>query len=420
MSEPGEGGSGVFRLRNFRFYVSGRFLTGIAHHVQTIGVGLYVYEATRDPLALGLAGLFTFLPQLLLVAAGGHVADTFDRRLVAAVAYLVAAASSAGLFLLVSANITALVPIYAMIALVGVSRVFGMPANQAMLPSLVGSAHVSSAVAWTASVVQTATITGPAIGGFLYLLGPRTTFAVAAMFHLLAAFSMWSISARAKVVSPEKFSWRAFTTGAGFIWSHKVLLGALSLDLVAVLFAGTVALLPIYATDILNVGPAGLGWLRAGQAVGALMMALCLARFPIRRHAGRWMFIASAVFGLAIIGFGLSRLFWLSFFFVMVEGAADMVSVVIRSTLIQTDTPDTMRGRVSSVNSLFIGASNSLGEFESGLAASLLGTVPATIIGGCLALMTTALWTVLFPALRRRDRLQGDEPAQGEARTSAQ
>ena len=414
MIDATQGRAGVFQLRNFRFYVIGRFLTGIAHHIQTIGVGLYVYEATRDPLALGLAGLFTFLPQLLLVAAGGHVADTFDRRLVASAAYLVAAVSAAGLCVLVALGVASMPLIYGMIALVGVARTFGMPANQAMLPSLVGTDHLSSAVAWSASVVQTATITGPAIGGFLYLFGPMTTFGIAALFHLLASLATWCISARAKVVSPDKFSWRAFTAGAGFIWSHKVLLGALSLDLVAVLFAGTVALLPIYATDILNVGPAGLGWLRAGQAVGALSMALVLAQFPIRRHAGRWMFGASAVFGLAIIGFGLSRLFWLSMLFVLIEGAADMVSVVIRSTLIQTDTPDAMRGRVSSVNSLFIGASNSLGEFESGLAASLLGTVPATIIGGCLALLTTAVWSVLFPQLRRRDQLQGP------ARTSAQ
>lgn len=396
----------VFTLRNFRFFVSGRFLTAVATHIQTIGVGLYVYYLTRDPLALGLAGLFTFLPQLVFVAVAGHVADSYDRRIVSTLSYLVAAASALSLFFLVAVEASWVGWFYCAIALVGMSRVFGMPANQAMVANLVDREQRAGAVAWTASVTQAATILGPALGGFLYLLGPKVVFLTAAAGHALAACAMFNISPQREKSEPrEPFSFDAFRKGAGFIMANPVLLGALSLDLVGVLFAGVVALLPIYATDILDAGPQGLGWLRTSQAVGALGMALFLARHPIRRRTGVWLFSAAAGFGLAILGFGLSRLLWLSMLFMVMEGACDMVSVVIRNTLIQNETPDDMRGRVSSVNSLFIGASNSLGEFESGLAARLLGTVPATLAGGAISLATTALWSRLFPELRKRDAL---------------
>lgn len=411
MSAPSPGAFALLRRPDLRAYLAGRFLTGIAQSIQTVGVGLYVYESTRDPLALGLAGLFIFLPQVLLVAVSGHVADSFDRRKVTAAAYLIACLSALGLFTLAATGTGSVGMVYAMISLVGVTRVFAMPAQQALLPNLVPQEELPRAVALVASVMQSATIIGPTLGGFLYLLGAKTTFASSALLHFAAAVTVWQVSAQIPKGIREKFSWSAFTTGAGFIWSNKVLLGALSLDLVAVLFAGVAALLPIYATDILAAGPAGLGWLRASQAMGALGMALFLARFPIRRHAGRWIFISCTVFGLAIIGFGFSRMLWLSMLFMVIEGAADMVSVVIRLTLIQNDTPDAMRGRVSSVNALFIGASNSLGEFESGLAAALLGTVPATILGGILCLVATAAWSVMFPALRKRDRLESRIPA---------
>lgn len=406
MSSSSSGALAVLRLRDMRFYLGGRFLYGIAQSVQVIAVGLYVYESTRDPLALGLAGAVTFLPQLLLVAVAGHVADTYDRRLITALSFLVACLSAFGLFVLVLSGTTSLPLIYLMIALVGVTRVFAMPAQQSLLPNLVTAENLPRAVALVASTMQSATIIGPTLGGFLYLFGPAKTFACAASLHFLAALAVYQVTPQIPRAVSERFSWSAFTTGASFIWRNKVLLGALSLDMVAVLFAGVAALLPIYATDILNAGPAGLGWLRASQAAGALGMALFLARFPIQRHAGRWVLIACTIFGLAIIGFGVSRILWLSMLFMFIEGAADMVSVVVRLTLIQNDTPDAMRGRVSSVNSLFVGASNSLGEFESGLAASLFGTVPATILGGVLCLLTTALWSVMFPALRQRDRLE--------------
>jgi len=395
----------VFAFPDFRNFITGRFLAAMAQHIQTLGVGLYVYEATRDPLALGLAGLFTFLPQLLLVAVSGHVADSLDRRSVIVAAYLVNAASSAVLLALAQYSVTDVVPVYAAIALVGVSRAFSLPAQQAMMANLVAPEQRPVAIAWSSSAMQSATIIGPAAGGFLYLGGPSLVFAVSAVMLVLSALAMARVSPQPRGGASGRFSFSAFTQGAQFIWSNKVLFAALSLDLVAVLFAGVVALLPIYATDILQVGPSGLGWLRSAQAAGALSMALFLARHPIRSHGGRWMLVASGVFGLAILGFGLSKLFWLSLIFVFIEGASDMVSVVIRSTLIQNDTPDAMRGRVSSVNALFIAASNSLGEFESGLAAKLLGVVPATVLGGCISLITTALWAHLFPALRRRDKL---------------
>lgn len=395
----------ILTLPDFRSYIAGRFLTSFSSHVQTVAVGLYVYLLTRDPLALGLAGLFTFLPQLLLVAVAGHVADTYDRRLVSAVAYLFAAASSVLLVLLVVGQAAWVGWFYAAISLVGISRVFGMPANQAMAANLVERERRSEAAAWSSSAIQSATIIGPAAGGFLYLLGPEVTFAVAAVGHLVASVFMFSISEQKPTSQRDPFSLDAFRKGASFIVGNKVLLGALSLDLVGVLFAGTVALLPIFATDILDAGAQGLGWLRTSQALGALTMALFLARYPIRQHAGRWLFTAAAVFGLSIVGFGFSRVLWLSMLFMMAEGAADMVSVVVRSTLIQNETPDALRGRVSSVNSLFIGASNSLGEFESGLAARMFGVIPATVGGGLISLLTTILWMRLFPMLRRRDAL---------------
>jgi MFS family permease len=395
----------VFALANFRAYIAGRFLTAVAGHIQTVAVGLYVYALTRDPLALGLAGLFTFLPQLLLVAVAGHVADSYDRRLVSALSYAVACLSSILLISLVLFQVSWVGWFYLAIALVGVSRVFGMPANQAMVANLVAPFQRPKAVAWSASAIQSATILGPAAGGFLYLLGPEVTFLAAAIGHGLASLCMMAISRQVPTERREPFSLDAFRKGAAFIVGNKVLLGALSLDLVGVLFAGTVALLPIFATDILDSGPQGLGWLRTSQAAGALGMALFLARFPIRSHAGIWLFSAAAMFGLAIISFGLSRLLWLSMLCMVVEGAADMVSVVIRSTLIQNETPDALRGRVSSVNSLFIGASNSLGEFESGLAARLFGVVPATVGGGVISVLTTLVWARLFPMLRTRNTL---------------
>ncbi|HRK24596.1 MAG TPA: MFS transporter [Beijerinckiaceae bacterium] len=403
--EP-SGGWAVFAEPDFRAFALARLMSGMAQNIQTVGVGLYVYQVTRDPLALGLAGLFTFLPQLMFVALSGHAADSFDRRRIVAAGYALAAVSGVGLMLIAGWGLTATAPVYAMITLMGTTQAFVLPANQAMLPNLVRPGWQASAVAWNASIRQAATILGPMAGGFLYLLGPLATFAVACLCNLLGVAAALTITPQRSPARREAFSFSAFTTGARFITANKVLLGALSLDLVAVLFAGVVALLPIYATDILEAGPAALGWLRASQAAGALGMALFLARYPIRRHGGRWMLTASAVFGLAIIGFGLSRLLWLSMLMMMIEGAADMVSVVVRGTLVQAETPDDMRGRVGSVNSLFIGASNSLGDFESGLVAAWIGVVPATIVGGCLSLMATALWCVLFPELRKRDRLQ--------------
>jgi MFS family permease len=402
------GGLAVLAEPDFRAYALSRLLSAMAQNIQTVGVGLFLYAATRDPLALGLTGLFAFLPQLLLVAVSGHVADRHDRRRVVGAAYVVAGLSALGLTLLAATGMASPAPIYAMVLVAGAAQAFALPANQAMVPNLVGEGRQASAIAWNASIRQVATIGGPMIGGFLYLLGPVATFGAALALYVAAVLATGRISPQISGATREPLSWRAFSTGAGFIWSNKVLLGALSLDLVAVLFAGVVALLPIYATDILGAGSAGLGWLRASQAAGALGMALFLARFPIRRHGGRWLLTAATIFGLAITGFGLSRTLWLSMLLMAIEGAADMVSVVVRATLVQAETPDALRGRVGSVNSLFIGASNSLGDLESGLVASLIGVVPATLVGGAIGVMAPLVWAFLFPELRRRDRLQKD------------
>ncbi len=385
--------------------MAGRFFTSFSQQVETIGVGLYVYEVTRDPLALGLAGLFTFLPQLLFFAFSGHLADTRDRRLIAALCYCLNAFSAFGLLMLVSASVTNVAFIYALIALVGLSRVFAMPANQAMLPNLVPVDERPQAISLNSSISQVAIIAGPSVGGLLYTFGAPTVFMTAFVGHCIAAFAIWSIRAQSLASAGETFTWGRVFEGLHFIRSRQVLFGAISLDLVSVLFAGVTALLPIFATDILNSGPQAFGLLRTSLGVGSLLTALWLTHSPIRRNAGAWMLASVAIFGAAIIAFGFSRALWLSMLCMFICGASDMVSVVIRLSIIQNDTPDHMRGRVGSVNSLFIGASNSLGDFESGLVAGLIGVIPATIIGGALGMLTPLLWFRVFPALAKRDAL---------------
>jgi hypothetical protein len=289
--------------------------------------------------------------------------------------------------------------------LFGTGRAFANPAGQALVPNLVPLEHLKSAVAWSSSAWQTATIIGPAVGGILYALGGAVVFAAATVSFMLTAVLYGSIRHRGARVAREKTSWSTLVAGLHFIWSRPVVLGAISLDLFAVLLGGATALLPIYARDILQVGPLGLGLLRSAPAGGALSMALFLAYRPLSRNTGRRMFQAVAVFGLATIGFGLSESLVFSLFCLFILGSADMVSVVIRQTLVQLETPDPMRGRVAAVNSVFIGASNELGEFESGTLAALIGTVPAVVVGGAGTLLVAALWARWFPDLRRRDRL---------------
>lgn len=400
-------GWAAFRHPDFALYCGSRFLSALAIQMQNVAVGWLVYDLTRDPLALGLVGLAGFLPAILLALVTGHVADRFDRRAVLMACYAVTTASATGLFLHAWSGSVAVWPIYALVLVYGTARAFANPAGQALLPNLVPAEHFQNAVAWNSSAWQTATIIGPALGGILFAFGGTTVFGATTVAFALTALMVAAIAHRGGSNRREKASWAGLIAGILFIRSRPAILGAISLDLFAVLLGGATALLPIYARDILLVGPWGLGLLRSMPALGAVLMALWLAYHPLDRRSGRRMFQAVAVFGLATIGFGLSSNLLLSMGCLVVLGAADMVSVFVRQTLVQIDTPDAMRGRVAAVNAVFIGASNELGEFESGVLAALVGTVPAVVLGGLGTLAVAGLWSRWFPALRDRDKLVG-------------
>jgi predicted MFS family arabinose efflux permease len=395
----------AFQHRDFALYCAARFVSATAVQMQNVAIGWLVYDITRDPFALGIVGLVAFLPAIGLALVTGHVADRFDRRNILLVCYALTIIGAAGLFACAWSGTRQVWPIYALTVLFGVTRAFANPAGQALVPNLVPPEHFGNAVAWNSSAWQTATILGPALGGFLYAVGGSGVFAVATGCFAITFALFALIRHRAARVRPEKTTWATLVAGIRFIREKPVIFGAISLDLFAVLLGGATALLPIYARDILLVGPWGLGLLRSTPAVGAAVMALLLAYRPLTRRTGRRMFQAVAIFGIATIGFGLSTSLPLSLACLFVLGAADMVSVFVRQTLVQIDTPDAMRGRVSAVNTVFIGASNELGEFESGTVAALIGTVPAVVVGGLGTLLIAALWARWFPELRDRDRL---------------
>ena len=371
----------------------------------SVAVGWQVYALTGSAFALGMVGLAQFLPAFLLSLPGGLAADRFDRRTMLLASFALATLVGAGLLMLSlhpSPNATW---IFAVIAFIGVARAFMAPANGSLLPLLVAPEAFPRAVAWSSTVFQIAIIAGPALGGILYTLGPWLVYGIATGLLLSGFIFIASMRGRWKVHSASA-GWNGLLEGVRFVFAKKAILGAISLDLFAVLFGGATALLPIFARDILATGPWGLGLLRSSPAVGAALMALWLAHHPIRARAGRRMFGGVAVFGLCTIAFALSRSFWLSALVLAVLGGADMVSVIVRGTLVQVSTPDAMRGRVSAVNMLFIGASNELGEFESGITAGWFGTIAATVFGGVGTLVVVALWLRFFPTLRQADRLE--------------
>ncbi len=379
--------------------------SAMAYQMQSVAVGWQIYALTHRALSLGLLGLAQFLPMVLLIFVAGHAADRFERRRIAAICQLVEMLGACGL--LCASILHALTPalIYAAVALLGAARAFEAPCMQAMLPSLVPPAQYPRVAAMFASVFQSVTIIGPSLGGLLYGLGAPVPYAVCACLFAAASICAGLIPRRAPPPR-EPVSLGAVFGGIAFIRSRPDILGAISLDLFAVLLGGATALLPVYARDILHAGPFALGLLRAAPAVGALTLSLILARHPIGGRAGPVMFAAVALFGLATIVFGLSRSLPLSIAALAVLGAADVVSVVVRSSLVQLRTPDSMRGRVSAVNMLFIGTSNQFGEFESGTLAALIGAMPAVVLGGVGTLLVTLLWMRLFPTLRRLDRLE--------------
>jgi MFS family permease len=401
----------VLRNRDFTFFLAARFLATLAVQMQTVAVGWQVYAVTRDPLDLGLIGLSQFLPFVLLILPAGHIADTRDRRRIISVCFALECVCALLLLVLALRGLHSAVPVFAVMVLFGIARAFAMPTGQALLPNLVTREQFGTAVALNSSTWQVATIAGPALGGVIYLSGAPVVYAtVAALLAIAVLLTLMVRRGGERRESAEAPSLRTLLSGLSFVWSRRPLLGAISLDLFAVLFGGATALLPVYAADVLHVGPEGLGLLRTAPGVGAVLCGLAIGVVPISRHAGRWMFGGVVVFGVATITFGLSNNFWLSVAALAVMGIGDMVSVYIRHLLVQLETPDDIRGRVSAVNAVFIGASNELGEFESGLTAAWFGVVPAVVVGGCATLLVAGAWSRLFPELRLMDRFPGSGP----------
>jgi MFS family permease len=391
----------IFRHRGFAYYWTARLIATFAVQFISVAVGWQVYDLTRDPFDLGLVGLVQFLPSLLLVLVTGAAADRYNRRRIMAICIAAEILCALALLILTIGGEHRVWPIFLVLAGFGIARAFLGPAVQSLLPNLVPAAELSTAIAWNSSSWQIATISGPVIGGLLYGLAPEAPYALAAVLMAVSIGLVTLIPKPAQKTVPEPASWESLGAGFRYIWGEKVVLGAISLDLFAVLLGGATALLPAYARDILDVGPWGLGLLRAGPGIGALVVAIWLARRPIRDQAGLIMFACVAGFGAFTCVFGASTLPWLSIVALALMGAFDMVSVYIRETLIQLWTPDALRGRVNAVNMVFVGASNEVGEFRSGISASLIGVVPAVVVGGLGTMAVAGLWSTWFPQLRR-------------------
>ena len=392
-----------------RYWVA-ETLLALGQEIFLVSVGWQIYDLTGSALALGLIGLAQFLPQFLLALLAGHVADSFDRRRITFFCQLVKFSAIALLAVGSFMGMLTSEIIYAATCAFGASHAFQQPALRALMPTLVGRSDLPQCIAWNSGVRKAAIIAGPALGGVIYLVGPVPAYAASALFFLGAGILLASIRLAAESLpAREPMTLASLFGGIAYIRSRPVILGAISLDLFAILLGGATALLPVYARDILDAGPTGLGLLRAAPALGAVLVSLVLVRTPLNRHTGRIMFASVATFGLATIVFGLSHSFALSFVALMVLGAGDMVNVVIRTSLVQLQTPDGMRGRVSAVSSIFTGTSNQLGQFESGLVAAWLGTVASVVIGGVGTLLVAALWIRWFPALRNIDRLVAQE-----------
>ncbi len=395
----------VFGVRAYTFFWIARVLSSLSYQMLGVAVGWQIYALTHSTFALGMVGLAQFTPLLLLTLVVGHVADRFDRRRILTICRGIEGATAATLAVASLTHHIRPAGIFCAVAVIGAARAFENPSTQAITPNLVPSEMVPQAIAWSSSANQTASIIGPALGGFLYIAGAQLPYAIAGLLFLVAAVLSLGIRLWNPIAVKSLNTATSIFSGIRYIRDHKNILGAISLDLFAVLLGGATALLPAYAHDILHTGPWGLGLLRLSPAIGALTTSVIIAHHPIRKHAGLRMFFAVIVFGLATIAFALSRSVWLSMAILIVLGSADVMSVVVRSTLVQLETPDGMRGRVSAVNTLFIGTSNQLGEFESGLTASWLGLIPATIIGGLGSIAVALVWMRLFPGLRKLDRL---------------
>lgn len=395
----------LLRHSAFALFWSARLAAMVAGQMFMVALGWHMYDLTRSAWDLGLVGLFQFVPALVLTLPAGHMVDRHRRSRIIAACFALQMLAALSLILADRGGWASRELILAVSVLLGVARAFQMPAQQALIALLVPQELLAKAVAFATGGMQVAVITGPALGGLLYAFGADVVYGCTGLLLVLAFAFMLGVK-HTHSPSTEPVTFASMTAGAVFLWRHKLLLGATSLDLFAVLLGGATALLPMYARDILHTGPQGLGLLRAAPAAGALLMSAWLLRHPIKRRVGRCLLWSVAVFGLATLVFGWSENFLLSFLALAVSGAADNISVVLRQTLVQLETPDAIRGRVSAVNSIFIGASNQLGEFESGATAALLGPVGSVVLGGIGTLLIAAAWVPLFPPLAQRDGLE--------------
>jgi len=402
---PSRDFSALLSNRPYVRYWFTRVSSVTASQMLMVAIAWHMYDLTSSAWDLGLVGLFQFLPALLLTLPAGHVADRHHRGRILTLCLVLQFAIA---LLLMAASHWAFATrelILGISVMLGVARAFQMPAQQSLIPLLVPQSMLQRAIAMGASGMQIAIICGPALGGLLYVGGPATVYATAAA-TLLASIAFAVGIHYEHTPNAMAASWESVLAGLKFVWQRKLVLGATTLDLFAVLLGGATALLPIYARDLLRIGPVGLGLLRAAPAVGAFLASIALLRWPLHRHVGPKLLAAVAVFGLATLVFGLSTSFTLSLLALVITGAADSISVVVRSTLVQLETPNEMRGRVSAVNSIFIGASNQLGEFESGATAAAFGAVGSVVFGGMGTLLIAASWFKLFPALAQRDRME--------------
>jgi len=405
LSSP-SAGRAAFRHRNFRYYLPARFLATGASEMQAVAVAWQIYGLTGRPLDLGLVGLAQFLPGILLFLLAGHTADRVPRRRILLVCYAAFACCSTALVALTLQGIRTVWPIYAVLLANGVVRAFNTPTSQAFVPQLVPEEDFPNAISWGSSIFQAAMSLGPVIGGLIYGFtgSPVPVYICAAGGYVCGLVLLLRVHVSVPP-KPRGISLDVVFEGIRYIWRNRILLGAISLDLFAVLLGGAVALLPVYAGDILKIGARGLGVLRAGPGIGAVLTAILIAHYPLRKKVGAAMLWCVTGFGALTIVFGFSRNLVLSMAALVLIGACDMVSVIVRHTLVQLRTPDEMRGRVSAVNTVFIGASNEVGQFESGVTAQWLGTVPAVVAGGVGTILIVALWARLFPALRKVDEL---------------
>ncbi|SFS04531.1 Transmembrane secretion effector [Granulicella pectinivorans] len=410
--------AGAFYSKDFVLYQVARLLVILGAEAQSVAVAWHVYQITHSALDLGYTGLALFLPGIVFVLPAGHVADRYDRKRVILSCYTLQTICSAMLLYLGLHANDHIWPIYLVLFGIGTGRAFSGPAASALLPSLVAKENFVNAITWGATIFQIANIIGPAFGGLLFALrfhGSLVQWTGAPVVYLFTLLMLCCFLVLVSMIHPrpvpqiqKAFSLRTMLVGLEYVWNSKLLLGSISLDLFAVLLGGAVALLPIFSQEILHAGPRGLGLLRAMPSIGALTVSILLTIRPVQRSAGKIMLICVAIFGAATVVFGLSKSLWVSIVALILIGASDMVSVVIRSSILQLATPPEMRGRVSAVNWLFVGASNEFGEFESGVTAQWWGAVRAVVIGGMASLVVTGASSILFPQLRRADKLTAE------------